>query len=704
MLLAVALGTLAVGQMPSGFWATVHETEDGDLVAWDGHDYDWRAADGGSQVKVWVPPGRRARGLIVLGHGGVSGDSRSSARARDLQALASGFGFGVAGLHRFPGRQVYAEGAARFFGALDDMAALGHHPELAKVPIAAFGGSNGGATAYGLAAARPDRTLCFVSNVPPWLEPPLVDSPAQSVPGVIVMGRYDPFSDSEKGVAATFEAFLAARRQGARWAFVEEVKGHERGAAFALFATLLDRAAALRLRGSGGALGSSDAPEATAWLGRASNADQTVPEAWPADQAPEVPTSWLIDERMARAWRASQARNPPFRLTVAAVDSATGGHTEPGATWPAGTPVVAPGSVVELRLEALTALEDVEVWANDRRLDSTRGVFDVQPTTADRVLTFVAFARAPDGRRTAAPPIHLAVSEPVPRAKRSRPSPGRRDGQVLGSRRAVPPGYSPEPGIAADDVLVSYGLSAELEGGAFATGVAPFWSEFTDAHDAIRMTQETHGRRGSEWSNVHSADARLTVRAAHGALGVYLLFEITDNRFLPPSDDPADHGERDALDVLVDAHPSSWFGENRRWAVNQDWGLWLSTQQILVAAEPTTHLKIVEPSPFETPFDRLVSIDEVSLDVRRALVDPMRRRVQLFLPWTEVGSHGGLPGEPPVGARFAFSPSYSDADDDGRRKSLAWIDHTTPWDHAAGTGESPFGWGDIEIGPRLSTE
>ncbi len=66
----------------------------GDQVNYDGTFYDFRASDGTSMLKLWVPPHvSPVRGILISGHGGGSGDSRNFARDENMQAFAARFGF-----------------------------------------------------------------------------------------------------------------------------------------------------------------------------------------------------------------------------------------------------------------------------------------------------------------------------------------------------------------------------------------------------------------------------------------------------------------------------------------------------------------------------------------------------------------------------------------------------------------------------------
>lgn len=216
--------------------AEVKTLPNGDQIAYDGTSYDFRDAAGEAMIKAWVPPeADPVRGIFISGHGGGSGDSRNFTRDENMRALAARFRFGLVGLHNFPGRRVYTESAPVFFGALDAFAAMGHHPELAHVPFVIYGSSNGGAQSYGLAASAPERCIAFLSNVSYRMRPEPPPEAVLGVPGLFVLGRFDPFGRGMEGVDRMRNSFAEARARGARWALVIEDKGHAAHSARGLY-------------------------------------------------------------------------------------------------------------------------------------------------------------------------------------------------------------------------------------------------------------------------------------------------------------------------------------------------------------------------------------------------------------------------------------------------------------------------------------
>ena len=727
---ATACIAVAAHAAPAGapVGAAVDRTLDnGDRVVFDGvSQYDFRDADGQRMVKVWVPPDAPVRGLIVMGHGGGTGDSRGSTREANLQALAARFGFGVAGLHRFPGGEVYENGAAVFFDALAAFADLGPHPELANVPIAAFGSSNGGGTAYGLANARPDRVLCFTSNVMWRFTPTPPAEGATSVPGAIIVGRFDNFASGQQGVDETRAIVDAARREGARWAFVVEDKGHEDGVAFDVFAQLLESAVDARYPHdadpSAGPIELRDVPEADGWLVGHDNAEGVPPAVAPFDKyaGDKAAAGWALDADLAQVLKAARTRNSPLSLGVQEVGRGYNPNTAPGTMWSVGGPTVEPGRQLTLVADVRDIPNWKSVWFYDGATKLGKATAPGEPTlqiTAlgdARVMCLTAFATdAGVDFPHAAGPFYLAVSPP--RSEPPEPPAYELGIDAFGARTTAPADYAlPED----DAVLVAFGLTPDQEQqfGADARAVAPFWADIPDERGAV-LDQQTHAQEGQSFSIVTLADARMTMKAARSRRGLYLYFEVRDNEFVAAEPVPGKYNETDAVDVLLDAHPSAWLNDpaNRAKAVNASWALFLSTTQYQVAFGgdngPPPEMRRLAADPFDFDFTAMHTIDglrrERGIVVRHVKLDRLRRAQEWFLPWTELGRAPG--DEPAVGTRFGFAPGYKDFDVSGESaaaaaKTLRWVGRSSPWQHSAHRGEPPRGWGDLEIGPMLEAE
>jgi hypothetical protein len=261
---------------------------------------------------------------------------------------------------------------------------------------------------------------------------------------------------------------------------------------------------------------------------------------------------------------------------------------------------------------------------------------------------------------------------------------------------------------------VAYGLRPEQET-QFDAGdgrVSPFWALIDERHDHVFMTQKDNAPEGNGFSVVLDNDARLLVKAAHSASGLYLYFEATDNRFVDVAD-PNIYEHFDAVDALLDSRSSAEVsaGDKERTFVNVHWAISLTTSQYQVACGDTKRpdeIKRNVPDPWDMTYeliDRSDLADEHGMQVDCATVDKFRTAQEWFVPWSEVG--GGLEGEPAQGARLGFAPGYNDRDPgeylaSGGHDQLRWVDRSSPWGHQSSKGDPPLGWGDIEIGPFIA--
>jgi hypothetical protein len=701
----------------------------GDQIQYDGTYYDFRAANGRSMVKLWVPPSGTVRGVFISGHGGGSGDSRDFARQENMKALAARFHFGLAGLHCFPGRRVFETGGPTFFGALDEFAALGEHPELANIPFVIFGSSNGGATSYGFVNSAPERAICFVTNVSSWFNPPVPVEGALKVPGVMIVGKFDPFGRGQQGVDRLLEVLAAARAKGARWSAIVENKGHEDGIAFDVYVKLVEQCIALRYAAdadpSRGPVKLVDIPEDTGYLADPSTWDSGLTAiAEYVDYAGDRGEAhWLPNRDMAYVYRAAATRNNPISVGVQDVDRVYNPNTDPGTMFSIGGPVVDPGRSLKLVCDVreMPDWSKIEFFNGSRKLGEVSSpaepVLQVAVGSKDIVWCLTAMAHSDSGQTRVASPFYFTVRDPQidlrSNAEKAE-KPTYSLPEAIGSRtaRAVPEGYQPKADAVEENVLIAYGLTAAQEGSFDVSEgkVSAFWDDIDDDHDAIRMNQYTHAREGSSFSIVTSVDAQMKIKAAHSARGLYLYFEVVDNRFMEVDPDPNRYYNVDAVDVLMDSVSSQTINDpaNVTRFINAGWGLYGSVKQYQVAFGKWTPPEFLKRN-FADPWDFAYSLPTLAdarkhqgIRIRFVKVDPLTRVQEWFLPWSEIGRSGDVASEPAVGTRFAFAPGYNDSDPgEGTTKQLRWIDHTSPWACSATRGEAPRGWGDIEIGPMI---
>jgi pimeloyl-ACP methyl ester carboxylesterase len=727
---AIVLAVAAAGAMAAESVPAVAKTlPNGDQIQYDGTYYDFRAANGRQMIKVWVPPAADpVRGLFISGHGGGSGDSRDFARDENMKALAARFGFGLAGLHTFPGRRTYDGYAKLFFDTLDEFAALGHHPELANVPFVMLGHSNGGATTWGMVNYAPERAICFTSNVSAWFNPETPNEGALAVPGILAVGQFDPFGREEEGVRRMAEVVTAARARGARWAMVAGEKGHEDGAIFDVYLKLVEQCIPLRYPPDAdprtGPVRLTDIPLEDGWLAAMDSWGSGITKIVPyADYEGDLSRAgWLPNADVAYVYRGEATWQNPLMIGVEEMDRVYNPHTDPGDMFSIGGPVVDPGRRLKLVCNAREMPEwtKIEFFNGSRRLGEANApddpVLTVEVPAEDIVWCLTAVGHSAAGDLRTAAPLYFTVRDPSlelrSEAEKARDPDYVDEVGIVGSKTSLeaPAGYVPRADAVAENVLLAYGLTAAQEEtfAAEPNAVSAFWAAMGDDADSIRMLPRTHAREGDQFSIVTTADARMKVRAAHSARGLYLCFEVMDNRFVPAGETPGDYINRDAIDVLLDSKSSAEIHEpdNATQAICADWDLYLTTKQYQVAfgyPDPPAIMKRVVPDPWDMVFNRITPIAELArvhgMQIHYAKIDSLRRVQEWFIPWSEVGRAS----EPAVGTRLAFAPAYNDTDPGTGRKQLCWIGHSSPWVFSARSEDLPRGWGDIEIGPMIGT-
>ncbi|MFN8207478.1 MAG: hypothetical protein U0T82_08725 [Bacteroidales bacterium] len=227
-------------------FAQINVLSNGDKISFDGEYYDFRDSAGVQMIKMWIPPNTQViRGVLISGHGGGGGDSRDFARDENIRAFAMRLGFGVAGLHNFPGRNIYDRGCEKFFRALTEFSKVGQHPEIANLPFVMYGSSNGGAQTYGFVNYAPERAICFVSNVAAGGNPQTPVDAALKVPGIFILGKFDALM-GQRAIDRAAELVRNGRANGARWCWALEMKGHEDGYSFDFYMKLVEQAVEAR--------------------------------------------------------------------------------------------------------------------------------------------------------------------------------------------------------------------------------------------------------------------------------------------------------------------------------------------------------------------------------------------------------------------------------------------------------------------------
>jgi len=252
--------------------------------------------------------------------------------------------------------------------------------------------------------------------------------------------------------------------------------------------------------------------------------------------------------------------------------------------------------------------------------------------------------------------------------------------------------------------LLAYGLTAEQED-AFSQDTghpASFWAALPDS--AVVLNASNSGAEGSAFSIVHNADIVLSAKAAHSRRGLYLYFEITDDRFIDSIGES--YNTTDAVEVLLDRQSSAVINTPGKPAfLNPGWGLTLQTRQYQVATggvQWPTAMRRNLPSPWDMAYKTWPLAEakqRFGIVVCHSKSGRMKRIQEWFLPWIEV-SGGAWSDEPAVGTELGLTIGYNDQDlPGGPVKRLRWIDKKGPWRAPGAKGEAPRGWGDLVIGP-----
>jgi hypothetical protein len=722
--------------------AQISILENGDQVAWDGQYYDFRDAQGVKMVKLWVPPDTNpVRGVFISGHGGGSGDSRDFARDENVRALAMRLGFAIAGLHNFPGRRVYSEGAAVFFHALDEFARLGHHPEMANLPFVIYGSSNGGATTYGFVNYAPERAICFVANVSAGGEPQIPVDGALRVPGVFIIGKFDALI-GDRGINRTAEMMDRAREKGALWCWALELKGHEDGASFDIYMKLVEQAVAARYPQSGnpvaGPVKLNELKEEKGWLVDHDSwgSGLTYVDSYDQYKGDKQKAGWVMNKDMAYVYRSLATHHNPLSVKVREFDRTFNPHTDPGTMFSLGGPVANPGDEITIicetedfsdweKLEFYNGAQKLgEVNSNDPAMIKTR----LQPP--NQVYCLTVLATDGSGQQRTCTPLHFFVRDPDRdwRVKLNEPA-FEKEKTNAGSKNTgkIIKATQPDPG---DSVLVSYGLTPELEK-QFSSGdnkVSGFWNLIDEELDYIRLTARKNAKERSQFNFVLTHDCNMTVKSAYGADGIYLLFEINDDNDVAwPNELVGTENEQfylnfDAVDVLMDSRCVEEISDpdNIDLFFQRGFGLTVTTKQYQIACgtgkeRPTGFIRS-RPDPWDMSA-RYYAFDEaktkLGLEVENIKTDYFFKAQEIFIPWSEYG--GGLEKEPEANTRLGFAAGFNDRDKGEHfppgvntsggsvhaSNAVRWIGNTDPWGASPIRNKPPYAWGEIEIGPML---
>ncbi len=696
--------------------------------------YEMRAADGVAMLALWVPPTTApVRGVFINGNpGGIGGDNRRFITDRTFRAYGSRMGFALMGLHSMPGNTIRERLGARIFQALREFAEFGVHPELANIPFASLGNSNGAGTSYNLVMHAPERAACFAMNVGGMSQVP--PDAALEVPGFIVIGPKDgglprpgqpPRTEAER-VGRVRDQVAQARKRGARWAWLaEQNKGHEVGHIFDYQMVFFERCIAARLPALGDPAGDPrkgpvklrSLPLESGWLvdDLAWQSGLTPIAAFKDFKGDRTIAGWVPDEHLAILYRGLATYDSPIRVRFTNLGEIRNENDSGRFLTEVGGHVVAPRTPVTIDVDLtgfpgwqhLDVVRGTEVVAS---FDRSTAAGDHVTTTVRPDLSAIAFAytvvaRDGGGKLRTAIPTHLVVEDPKHPGTAALPEiPVLAKGPVAGIK------------TAADAAPVK--TAARFEAAAlspvdekkFRFGddrISEVWASLADRAPTLVLSPDGDKVEATAFA-AGGADATVRVRAAHGKAGLYFLFELQDDVATDATDNDDLNGQ-DAVALLLTSRPPAalWAGPRGESFVNAGWSITLDTAEIqspFGAAKTPRHVRFGWSDPWEW---KAVVLPRAALAKKRGIrIDvsaPQKARVQeWFVPWSAVGM-GGVSAPPTPGTTLAFSLGFNDQDPDGtpqgaRRSERLRLRGKSPWalDSQKGPNEA---WGELVLLP-----
>ncbi|MBD3243529.1 MAG: hypothetical protein GF331_23265 [Chitinivibrionales bacterium] len=295
-----------------------------------GNLYHWRNLEDGHSLgpesfSVWVPDTADiVKGLFFLGsHGLCPGANNRDFVWTDtaFQSFARQFGFGMLGTNAMCGMQYWHKQTNILKGGLEDMAAIGDHPELQHVPLVVFGASGAGAAAYTLVNSMADRIICSTPTVPHWRVPEFGYGPgAGTVPLFMAIGELDGGYGAEN-----WDRTVDGARNGlgALWAWSEiQGMGHEGRNTGHVQRVYWEKCIRMRYPADAnprlGPIDLIDIPEESGWLGCSDYRENGMATLAPFNEytGEKYDASWMPDEDMAWLWRSLTEWHTPVIMNV----------------------------------------------------------------------------------------------------------------------------------------------------------------------------------------------------------------------------------------------------------------------------------------------------------------------------------------------------------------------------------------------------
>lgn len=279
--------------------------------------------------------------------------------------------------------------------------------------------------------------------------------------------------------------------------------------------------------------------------------------------------------------------------------------------------------------------------------------------------------------------------------------------------------------------LTAYRLPSSMETSfsAFDGNLSPFWNEWQIQSIECPLLQPFHEKESSSSENpmeernqFHGPfDAQMTVRAAYGENGLYLLFDVIDDEF--PGPRSRFSWANDAVDFFLDRHsPEELYGDTAKYFFLKGSEAELTQSQIQFQhsfAEPESRdsVNIVIPrSDFKLEeytgsagvafLSRRIAVDDSGnaegIRVETVVNNEMRVAQEWFIPWSMIRKEKGPPER---GESMSLSMAYNDMDSDNSLmvgkggilpKKVSWDGFRSPYDRGRDTT-----WGRLRFGRPL---
>jgi poly(3-hydroxybutyrate) depolymerase len=264
-----------------------------------------------ANFRLWVPKDAGTLQAIVVLMPGSNGDARAQVDDPVWRDFATRHKLALVGgqITDKPHEQNFLEqycnvsqgSGQALLDAITMFATNSHHPELATAPLFLWGMSAGGQFNYEFVAWKPERVAAFVVNKGGIYYTALTSQASRDVPGILFIAG----KDLESRISTISGLFSLNRRAGALWALAEEpsvahVVGRSRDVALVFF----EDALTLRL---GGEATLKPISENSGFIG---DIKAKAFHAAAGQPAPTGTTSWLLTERVARAWQAMETEKP----------------------------------------------------------------------------------------------------------------------------------------------------------------------------------------------------------------------------------------------------------------------------------------------------------------------------------------------------------------------------------------------------------